>query len=133
MDKRSRRQKAPDVAAERNYPFRKKGTFRQAFPAIRILTAKVKESGEGVTQSTAERIFNADSLPSEYMDSHNPLRWNGGLAIGSVIRNTVAARQGQAKVEQLCQGQEGSSKGRQVYDRCLNMFDIDIDISYKDE
>jgi hypothetical protein len=37
------------------------------------------------------------------------------------------------QVSKFCQGNEGSAKGRRIYRKCLNSFEVKVVIKYKGE
>ncbi len=134
MDKRSRRQKASDVFRESEFVFvSKTDSFDKAFPEIEDIKVEVTESGEGTTQANRERIYRKQTFPGEYTDCHNPMCYNGGFSIGEIIRDMIRNKQAELTTYKMCQGYEGSPKGRRRYRSCVNSFDINVTIKYKEE
>jgi len=134
MDKRRRRQKASDVFRETEFVYSSKtDSFDKAFPEIEDVKIEVTESGEGTTQLNCEHIYRKQTFPGEYINCHNPLCYNGGFSIGEIIRNMTESKQAELVIHKICQGYEGSPKGRRRYGRCQNSFDIKVTIEYKEE
>jgi len=134
MDKRSRRQKASDVFGESEFVFvSKTDSFDKAFPEIEDVKVEVTESGEGITQLNRERIYGKQTFPGEYINCPNPMCYNGGFSIGEIIRDMIRNKQAELVTYKMCQGYEGSPKGRRRYRSCVNSFDIKVTIKYKEE
>jgi len=126
---RDTRKKASDVFRDTNYMFSKKVSFNEAFPEIEELKAVVVESGEGVRDWNRERYYSKGT--GEYINCSNYLCYNGGFSIGNILREMVRTGETHTKKSQICQGYEGSPKGRRKYRDCMNFFTITIDITYK--
>ena len=105
-----KRQKASDVFRETNFFLAKKSRF-QAFPQIATLSGTVEEDGDGVSERFGVRSLGKDT--GEYFDCSNPLCYN-------------------KEDTRLCEGYEGSPKGRRRYQDCMNSFRIKVDIKYRD-
>jgi len=124
------RKKASEIHRETNYVFSKKVPFTEAFPEIDDITVEVKESGHGVYRNSCTGIYGKDTL-GEYIDCSNPLCYNGGFSIGRILWEMVRKQQCDLKTMKICQGYEGSPKGRRKYRSCCNSFDVAIKIIYK--
>ena len=133
MSSRDKRQKASDVFKESNYLFSQKASFDKAFPEIQDLTVEVDELGRGITEYNRKSIYTKKYFPGEYINCSNPLCYNGGFSIGSILRNMVKNKQLELETSELCQGNEGSPKGRRIYGKCTNFFKIKISIKYQDQ
>ncbi len=131
MSKRDERQKASDVFRESNFVFAKKVGFDEAFPEIEDLTVEVEESGHGIYEWNHKRSYGKHNFPGEYIDFSNPLCYKGGFSIGSILREMVRNKQTELETLELCQGNEGSPKGRRIYRKCANFFKIKVSIEYK--
>jgi hypothetical protein len=126
------RQKAQDVFNETDFLFGKKVGFAEAFPMIEEIKIEVKEEGEGVYEGNEVSIYSSKSiLPGEYINCRNSLCYNGGFRIGSIIRAMVRERKTDLETSEICQGYEGSPKGKKRYGKCFNMFDVKVHIKYK--
>ncbi|AKI97035.1 hypothetical protein [Kosmotoga pacifica] len=132
MSKRDRRQKASDVFRESKFLYSKKVSFEEAFPEIEDLTVEVEETGHGVSELNRKRTYRKQYFPGEYIDCSNPLCYNGGFSIGSILREMVKKRQTELETLKLCQGHEGSPKGRRIYRKCMNFFKVKVSIKYKE-
>jgi hypothetical protein len=130
---REDRKKASDVFKEANFVFSKKVSFAEAFPQIEDLVIEVEESGRDVWHGSSKSTYRMDHLPGEYINCSNSLCYNGGFSIGSILREMVRNKQTEIETGKMCQGNEGSPKGRKIYRKCLNMFKIKVSLTYKKE
>lgn len=128
----TKRQKASDVFRETNFIFSEKGSFDEAFPEIEDLTVEVEKSGEGVKEWNHKSVYRMQNFPGEYINCNNPLCYNGGFAIGSILREMVRNKQLELETSKFCIGNEGSPKGRIIYRKCLNSFNVKVTIKYKE-
>lgn len=133
MSTRNEHQKASDVFRESEFVFGQKVSFTEAFPQIADIKIEVKRSGRGVDEWNKISSYEMKRLPGEYIDCTNPLCYNGGFSIGSILRDMVGNKLTEKTENAICQGNEGSLKGRRVYRRCLNFFQIKVSIEYKNE
>ena len=125
-----RRQKASDVFRGANLLLGRKVTFAEAFPEVANMTVQVTETIAG-SGGTPQR-FGIGSV-GEYVDCTNPLCYNGGFRIGGVIRDMVSKRETSREGSDLCQGYEGSPKGRKNYGPCDRYFKWVISLQYAPE
>jgi len=129
---RGDRMKASDVLRETEYVFSRKVPFEQAFPEIKSFRAEVQTLSEGSRHVNYISVYTMDNKPGEYIDCRNPLCYNGGFSIGQILRDMVSKRQTHYEGSALCQGYEGSPKGRRHYRSCLSFWKIKVDIEYKE-
>jgi len=132
MSQRNERKKASDIFNESELVFVKKVPFDEAFPEIEDLKIEVEEWGDGVDELNGKSIYQKQNFPGEYIDCSNPFCYNGGFSIGKIIHKMYRNKQTELETTELCQGYEGSPKGRRKYRRCLNSFKIKVSIKYKD-
>ena len=125
---RDRREKASEVFGKANFLFSEKVSFAEAFPEVEQVAVEVNESDAGVGGVT--RRFSASSL-GEYIDCSNPLCFNGGFSIGRIIWGMVEKRETSQQGSEICQGYEGSPKGRRKYRDCMRFFKWEVEIQYK--
>ena len=130
---REKRMKASDVFRETNYVFSQKVPFREAFPEIKSLSISVEESGYGVHKGWETRHYSLDTPPGEFIDCSNPICYNGGFSICNVIRRMIQKKETHHEGSAICQGYEGSPKGRRKYRDCINYFKYVVDIEYRNE
>lgn len=133
------RLKAQDIFNQANFLFGKKVAFAEAFPEID--TIRLEYSEKGVVPQYYHRL-NAEgeyawcrtdkNAIGEFINCSNPLCYNGGINVGHVIREMVKNREETKEGSAICQGNEGSPKGRRIYRSCLNYFKYKITITYKD-
>jgi len=131
MSERDKRKKALDVFKEANLFLAKKSSFDEAFPQIEDLTVRVKEDGHGVRELRKDLLYTKRNLPGEYINCSNPRCYNGGFSIGRLLRDMIYSKQTEQEKYEICQGYEGSPKGRRNYGPCDNSFLIKISIKYK--
>jgi len=122
------RKKAQDIFNETNFVFATKTTFEKAFPEIKDINVEVKETGTGTYNSRISH-YNKESS-SEYINCSNPICYNGGFKLGNIIREMVCKKETERQGSAMCQGSEGSPKGRKIYRKCWNGFSYKIQIEY---
>jgi len=125
---RDHRKKASEVFSQTSYVFSEKVPFAAAFPEIESVRFQYELRGDGVYKWNATGV--RDRV-GEYIDCVNPICYNGGFSIGSLLRDMVGARETHREGIATCQGNEGSPKGRRVYRKCLNHWTYVIDLTYK--
>ncbi len=130
MPKRNQRQKASDVFREAQFLFARKGTFAEAYPTISKLKVEVEEQGRGVNAFYGPSVYTEENA-GEYVDCSNPLCYNGGLHLGDILRAMVRENQTDREVAKLCQGYNGSPKGRRNYGPCVNSFRVKVHVDYR--
>ena len=130
MSKRDRQLKAQDVFNQSSFLFAEKTTFEKAFPDVAECLVEVEESelGRGVSEWDRKRTYRN---PGQYINCNNSLCYNGGFDIGSHIYDMVRKRETSREDSAICQGNEGSPKGRRIYRKCLHSFKFNITIKYK--
>lgn len=126
-----KRQKASDIFQQTTYLMGEKTTFEKAFPNIKDIGVTVEESSDGFSEGV-KRYFSKDSA-SEFIDCRNPLCYNGGFSLGSLIRHMEDSHMTELSTVEYCQGYEGSPKGRKKYGLCGHSFEVKIQIKYKKE
>lgn len=126
------RKKAQDVFNDTNFVFAEKTTFEKAFPTIREISIEVTESDNGMFRRSRTSHLNKHNI-GEYANCSNPMCYNGGFNIGGAIREMVSKNEVEREGSDMCQGYEGSPKGRKRYRRCWNEFAYKIHIEYVDE
>lgn len=127
---RRRRMKASDVFREAQFLFARKVPFKEAFPKIKKLEIRAEESGYGVYGEFNTRYYNIDNPPGEFIDCSNPVCYNGGFSIGEILREMVRHKKTHHEGMKLCQGYEGSPKGRRRYRSCINHWKVTVDLEY---
>jgi hypothetical protein len=136
MGRRDQRMKASDTFREANFLFSKKVSFDEAFPEIEDIVIEVVEDGHGVRHwgpGDPKRTYRKPHLPGEYVDCSNSLCYNGGVSVGSIIRDMVRERVTERETSEVCRGYEGSPKGRRKYRSCMNFFKVKISIRYREQ
>ena len=70
----------------------------------------------------------------EFINCSNPRCYNGGSNIGEILRGMVGQRSTSYRDARIpCQGYEGSPKGRRKYGMCMNVFRVEVTITYRPE
>ena len=132
MSKRDRK-KASDVFRESTFVFGDKVPFEEAFPTIEDIEVRVTETGTGLFGESESRILRDKKHIGEFVNCSNSICYNGGVRIGSIINSMVSNLQTEYSKGHICQGYEGSPKGRKKYRNCVNYFKVEIHISYKEK
>lgn len=57
--------------------------------------------------------------------------YNGGFSIGTIFRDMVNKSETTRHDSEMCQGYEGSPKGKNRYQSCLHRFHYRVNIIYK--
>lgn len=127
---RDKRMKASDVFRESEFLFAQKTTFDEAFPQIAEVSVEVTQTGRGVSQVLSKLTYTKQSL-GEFINCSNPLCYNGGFSIGSILREMVRNKQSDLSTTRSCQGYEGSAKGRSRWGPCMNCFSVRVHIDYR--
>lgn len=128
----AKHQKAQDVFNETTFVFSKKSPFNQAFPKIQSLNVKVVETGDLNYGSSKTHYYDENSA-GEYINCNNPRCYDGGFSLGEILRELIKKNESVFEGAKFCQGNEGSPKGRKIYQKCLNRFEIKAEIVYKEE
>jgi len=142
-----KREKASDIFEKAESIFQKKMSFSEAFPQIDNISIEIKEYENGIRSDKEKDFWNKISnsisyphinkysisyTPGEYIDCSNSLCYNGGFSIGEIIRSMIRRNEEVREDSILCQGYEGSPKGRRKYGDCPHEFDYKIIIKYKE-
>ena len=125
-----RREKASDWFRDGNFVFAEKVSFDEAFATIDDFEIHVKVGGLG-RRNHEWTYTRKNGAPGEYIDCANSLCYRGRFSIGGVLREMVGKKLTEHSGSALCQGYEGSPKGRRKYRDCLTLFTYNIRLSYK--
>jgi hypothetical protein len=117
--------KASDVFRASDALPGEKVSFAKMFPEVAKLRIEV-------TESDAEfgGMRRVPATTGEYIDCTNPLCYNGGFRVGEVVREMIRERKTSKAGSNICQGYEGSPKGKKKYRDCLRWFQWKIEIEY---
>jgi hypothetical protein len=100
-------------------------TWQEAWPEFETLSAKVAES---TIHRDGEFV---DWNGRAVVDCSNPHCYGGGVALDEVIAKVYGRRLEHDEEKRMCAGYEGSPKGRRRHRRCLQMFRVVVDATYK--
>lgn len=128
MSSRDYRPKASEIFASSTPFFGKKATFTEAFPEISDIRIEVTRQRDH--RKSTEVIT---GQVGEFIDCTNSLCYNGGVSIGSVLRDMRDKGEKYREDTLSCRGFEGSPKGRRRYGPCWTIFKVRINIEYKDD
>jgi len=120
--------KASDVFRASNPLFASKGTFAEAFPTVVTLVATVTPS-DAYQPTTAQTYTEATAC--EYVDCESAVCFNGGFSLGGTLREMVRLGETDRRGTAICQGHEGSPKGRRLTRKCLQFFAYQISVTYR--
>ena len=130
-----KRQKASDVFRETESLLSgKTSSFREAFPDVEDIKVDITENGIFGSMHGDPRTptYTKRTFPGEYVDCSATLCYGGGVNLGQLVRDMLPTRQRELEIRCVCQGYEGSPKGRRKYRPCINSFKVTIGISYVD-
>jgi len=103
--------------------------FMEQFTEIKKVTVKLVEQGQNIYDD-GKRIYTEENL-RELIKCSNTLCYKGGFSIGSILRRMYHKKEKHWEGFKICQGNEASKKGRVIYRKCVNNWDIEVDIEYK--
>lgn len=128
------RKKAQDIFNETNFIFGQKGSFEDAFPMIEDIRIEViRKKGVSIHDESQTYVYTKRNPPGEYINCDDPYCYNGGLAIGNIIREMVRERKSEGEIPYtMCRGYIGSPKGKRKYGNCYRNYKGKINILYKD-
>ncbi len=130
MAARDRRMKASEVFAATPAPvFGVKVPFAEAFPDFEHLRVEVTER---IIGKPSRRISFDERSPRGYVDCSNSRCYNGGVNIGTRLEAMQRARETSCEFTAVCQGYEGSPKGKRKDGVCLHQFDVKINLVYRE-
>jgi hypothetical protein len=104
-------------------------SFADAFPSVKHAIIEVEE----VEPTQTETRHLTEMTVSEYVNCSNPFCYNGGVRVGSLIRELVRKGQSEGTVTSMCRGYEGSPKGRRKDRDCTHIFTVHVLLKYKSE
>jgi hypothetical protein len=111
---------------------RKVNSFQEAYPTVASLRAEVSESEIGLGGSRGSWTFTEHNF-QHAVNCSNSVCYGGGVELGWILHDMVRSRKTEHEETKMCQGYEGSPKGRRRYRRCLNTFHIKIHVVYRDD
>ncbi|MFA5208418.1 MAG: hypothetical protein WC428_07295 [Candidatus Paceibacterota bacterium] len=120
-------EKASDIFNRTRPVFGKKVSFQEAFPEIKNIRVEIEEAE--IASKGQKYSYSKENL-GEYIDCSNPHCYGGGFSIGKVIREMVSERKTEIDGDCMCQGNEGSQKGRKIYRSCTHYFKYKVFIEY---
>jgi hypothetical protein len=130
LNKRDHRAKASEVFRESRFVFAEKTTFAKAFPMIKSLRIEITQSQDSIWQKEMGPSVYHENNIGEFVDCQNSLCYNGGVSLGELLREMARKNKKEGEFSKICQGYEGSPKGRRRYRRCVNFFKLKINIEY---
>jgi hypothetical protein len=127
-----RRPKASQFFQSRPNVFNKlERSFENAFPSIDDVTVELTETGAGRWNGVSRKL--GKPALGEFIDCHNPLCYNGGFSVGQILREMISKNKTELETTRLCQDYERSPGGRRLCRPCVNHFDIQVRLKYKNE
>ena len=126
----TKRQKASDVFQESKLFLGEKVRFSRAFPEIESLNVAVTEKSCGFEVKT--RHYSGESA-GEYLDCSNRRCYGGGFQLGFILGEMNRNEESEKQFHFLCDGYEGSPKGRIRYGPCDHSFDVKVSVRYKSD
>ena len=89
----------------------------------------VKEIGRNA-EPFELRIIHKEAV-REHVDCNNPVCYNGGISLGNMLREMVAARQEEFIGTSFCTGQEGDPEELGPHPSCQTRFEIEAVLRYR--
>jgi len=108
----------------RGLVFGKPAVFEEIYPEIENIKIKIKE-----TESGYFTYFDKKESVPPFIKCHNPLCRGGIFSIRKVLDEMVSKRETYKKGGSFCHGRERA--GRKDFRLCLNRFEYEITIKYK--
>lgn len=120
--------KASDIANNAQSLFAKKvNSFQEAYPSIKAIRVEVEEMD--YNRSVRTTVCTEGSF-RHAIDCNNPLCYGGGITIGWIIHEMMAKESTDLEDQKLCQGYEGSPKGRRRDRSCMHLFKYKVHVEY---
>jgi hypothetical protein len=107
--------------------FAKLTTFANACPNIESASVEYVESSFGIEEG--KHFHNAAN--GGLIRCGNPRCFRGGYEMEIVISGMERNKETESKGTLICQGDEGTPKGRKLGDPCGNRIDYTVKIKYK--
>jgi hypothetical protein len=131
--KKERRDKLTDLIRESEPALsRKVSSFKEAYPSIAKLNARVTEKGMRADTPIREWHFTEENF-EHAVDCSNPNCYGGGIELGLIINEMVSRKEKEREGTELCKGREGSAKGRNLVRSCPKIFKVVVQIEYVNE
>ncbi len=128
---KTKRRTKQDQVNEGGFLFGEPTTFEKAFPEIKNISIEFNQRGYGVYNEESKRRITDSRDIGEYLNCNNSSCQRGGFAIGQEIREMVRSKETEREKLLICEGDEGSPKGRKIGRRCINHINVKIKIKYK--
>lgn len=130
---REDREKLTDRINKTEYVFSQKvDSFEKAYPTIASLRVEVTESELGFGGSPRTWTFTERNF-RHAVNCSNSLCYGGGVEIGWIIHDMAREKKTDHEEVKMCQGYEGSPKGKRRYRSCVHSFRIKAHVEYKAE
>lgn len=111
-------------------------SFDKAFPDLAEALIQYYEAGDGIEGARGFPPPGTYTNPHQVTEprircSNNRCK-RGGYDIEQEIRNMTLGKVTEREFELLCEGDEGSAKGRKKGDRCMNVLHVRLKLKYKE-
>ena len=128
---RDDREKLSEHISKTNFPFSgKTKLFDEAYPKISLLIMEVVEKDLGNIKPINTHSFTKRNF-QHAVDCSNTICFRGGVQIGNLVHEMARGRVNDLTKLKICEGWEGSPKGKRKYRRCVHTFDTSVHIEYK--
>lgn len=115
----------------------KENAFGEKYLEMEDLRIEIDESGVGVCGFGAteeNRVYTLESKIDKFIKCSNSKCYKGGISMRGILQkldDIVSKKQTSCEFDMVCQGDEGSLKGKKLYQHCNNHYKIKIEIKYK--
>ena len=104
--------------------------FEKAYPEVENISVNVKEAGYMLKRENTFTLTKNNIYPN--FSCSNISCKQGGISIERLIRDMIRNKETEINTQLGCKGHEGSPKGRRRGRDCMNHFEIQISIEYKE-
>lgn len=112
--------------------------FEEAYPELEDAIIEWKEEGKGIgislTPKEKEQKFNRKMnvrKEGTLIRCSNDFCYRGGFQLGLIIHDMIFKKEDVREGFMVCEGDEGSPKGRRIGQKCLNHINYKITLKYK--
>lgn len=129
----NKRDKLTDRINAAEYLFKTKtSSFNEAYPTVISLTFDIVESSHTFGSSSKKWTLTEANF-QHAINCSNAGCYSGGVELGIILEDMVHNKQSQYENNIICQGYEGSPKGRRQYGRCNRSFHIKALVVFKED
>jgi len=109
--------------------------FKEAFPEIKSLRVEIEQDKWLFHSKPTDHrtsVFTEHNIPPT-VSCRNLRCQQGGIELQQTIYFMVQNRETQKSLDGICNGHEGTPKGRRIGNPCDNGYAVNIEITYKND